>query len=78
MVPLSSLITLLLSPLGKDLAYLDPGSGSILIQLIIASLVGVGFLVRRSWSRITGFFRGDSGASPDEFDDDDDDDLEDA
>jgi len=36
MYPLSSLITLLLSPLGKDPAYLDPGSSSTLIQLINA------------------------------------------
>jgi hypothetical protein len=73
MFQITTAITLLLSPLGKDLAYLDPGSGSILIQLIIASLVGVGFLVRRSWSKITRFFRGESDLVEDDYDDDDDD-----
>ena len=75
MFQLSSAITLLLSHLGKDHAYLDPGSGSFIIQLIIASLVGVGFLVRSSWSKITRFFRGESGQSQDDFDDEEPDDA---
>lgn len=67
----SIVIAILLSPLGKDHAYLDPGSGSFIIQLIIASLVGVGFLVRSSWSKITKFFRGESDQSQDDLDADD-------
>ena len=46
-------------PAGPD-AYLDPGSGSYLLQLLIASLLGGAFLLRTFWSRILGFFkRGD-------------------
>jgi hypothetical protein len=41
----------------KDDPYLDPGSGSFLIQLIIASLVGAAFVIRTFWSRIKSFFR---------------------
>jgi hypothetical protein len=37
-------------------AYLDPGSGSYLIQLLIASLLGGLFVIRSSWDRIKGFF----------------------
>ena len=34
------------------LAYIDPVSGSILIQLIIAGIAGVGMFFRRSLKRI--------------------------
>lgn len=37
-------------------AYIDPGTGSYVIQLIIAALVGVGFAVKVYWGRIKGFF----------------------
>ena len=39
------------------LAYLDPGSGSILIQVIISALVGVGFYIRAKWGSIKNIFR---------------------
>ena len=32
--------------------YLDPGSGSILIQLAIAALLGLGVAARASWGTI--------------------------
>jgi hypothetical protein len=37
--------------------YLDPGSGSFLIQLVIASLLGAAFVLRTSWSKIKSFFK---------------------
>ena len=43
-------------PLLSGKAYLDPGSGSVLIQLLIAGLLGAAFIVKASWSRIKGFF----------------------
>lgn len=33
-------------------AYLDPGSGSIVIQAIIGALVGVGITLRVYWEKI--------------------------
>ena len=36
--------------------YLDPGSGSFVIQILIAVLLGLGVALRASWSRIKGFF----------------------
>ena len=38
-------------------AYLDPGTGSYIIQLLIAAFVGIGFAVRLFWSRIKSFFK---------------------
>ena len=50
------------------LVYLDPGSGSFLIQLLIAAALGLGIALRASWGRIKGWF----GAKPKADEDDDD------
>ncbi len=49
-------------------AYLDPGSGSFLLQLLLAGILGGAFIVRSQWTRIKGFFRRvfNRGQSPDE------------
>jgi hypothetical protein len=50
-----------MSPLLRPHAYLDPGSGSFLIQLLIAGIVGAGFLIKAYWKKIKGLFtRSDS------------------
>ena len=36
--------------------YLDPGSGSIIIQVLIASLLAIGIALRASWGKIQSFF----------------------
>ncbi len=36
-------------------AYLDPGSGSYLLQLLIASLVGALLALRVYWSKVKAF-----------------------
>jgi hypothetical protein len=43
--------------------YLDPGAGSVIIQAIIAGVVGVATVVKLYWVRIRGLFRGRSGKS---------------
>lgn len=43
--------------LRNNVAYLDPGSGSYLLQLLIAGLLGGFFVVRSSWDKIKSFFR---------------------
>lgn len=45
-------------------AYLDPGSGSFLIQLLIAGLVGLGFIVKGYWGKIKSLFNR-SASKPD-------------
>jgi len=36
--------------------YLDPGSGSIIIQVLIASLLAIGIALRASWGKIQSLF----------------------
>ena len=38
------------------LAYLDPGSGSYLIQILIAALLGGAFVIKSFWRQITSYF----------------------
>ena len=38
--------------------YIDPGSGSYLIQIIIAAVLGVGFFIKNFWLSIKTFFTG--------------------
>jgi hypothetical protein len=49
-------LLVILAPHLRPQAYLDPGSGSFLIQLLIAGLVGVGFLVKAYWKKIKRLF----------------------
>lgn len=50
------------------LPYLDPGSGSFIIQIAIAALLGLGVALRASWSRIKKYF----GVKPKSEDEDSD------
>ena len=53
---ISSHFTIALHPPAVYKAYLDPGSGSYLLQLLIAGLLGSFFVIRAYWKKITGFF----------------------
>jgi len=37
-------------------AYIDPGTGSLIIQLLIASFVGALFLIKIYWGKVKAFF----------------------
>jgi predicted permease len=37
-------------------AYLNPGSGSYIFQVLIASLLGSGYIIRVNWKKIKNFF----------------------
>ena len=39
-------------------AYLDPGTGSYVLQMIIAGLLGAAFAIKMSWFRIKRFISG--------------------
>jgi hypothetical protein len=52
------------------LPYLDPGSGSFLIQLLIATLLGLGVAIRAYWGTISKWFGIKPKAKADEEDDD--------
>jgi len=44
------------TPLFRPHQYLDPGTGSFLVQVAIAALVGIGFIVRTFRGKIKALF----------------------
>jgi hypothetical protein len=50
-------IHLLDSLLPKPVLYLDPGSGSFILQVLLASILGAGFAIKVYWKKIIGFFK---------------------
>ncbi|HNR02860.1 MAG TPA: hypothetical protein PKK59_10025 [Anaerolineaceae bacterium] len=47
------------------LNYLDPGSGSLLVQLLAAGLLGgIGILLKMFWGRLKAFFKGEKYVPP--------------
>lgn len=61
----------------KPLAYLDPGTGSFIIQMLMAGLLGGAVAVRIYWKKIVAWFKrkkpgefedADPTAIPDELD----------
>jgi len=38
-------------------AYLDPGSGSFILQILAAALLGAGVAIRMQWRKIKRWFR---------------------
>ncbi|MDH5506037.1 MAG: hypothetical protein OEZ02_02315 [Anaerolineae bacterium] len=53
----SALTGILLAPLNKEALYLDPGSGSIIIQLLVAGGLGMLYALRSYIGRFFGLFR---------------------
>jgi hypothetical protein len=43
------------------IAYLDPGTGAMVFQMLIAGLVGGLFAIKMFWRNITGFFSKKTG-----------------
>lgn len=38
-------------------AYLDPGTGSYVFQIVVAGLLGGVYAIKASWGKITGIFK---------------------
>jgi hypothetical protein len=57
LVPVIQLFTSILFAGGvaRATAYLDPGSGSFFIQLLVAGLMGALFLIGAYWRRVKNF-----------------------
>ena len=49
------------------LLYIDPGSGSYLVQVIIAAVLGVAFFFKNIWAYIKSFFTRASKKQSDNF-----------
>ncbi len=41
-----------------ELLYIEPGSSSYIIQMIVAGLLGAAFWIKMSWQRVKAFFMG--------------------
>ena len=54
----------LFAPHLRPSLYLDPGSGSFLIQLLLAALLGGAFAVKIYWKKIMAFVTGKKDDSP--------------
>jgi hypothetical protein len=50
------------------LLYIDPGSGSYILQMIIAAVLGVSFFFKNFWYNIKAFFTGKKVKKEDEKD----------
>jgi hypothetical protein len=56
--PAFFLILLYVTGFAKEaLAYLDPGSGSMMLQLLLGGVVGVAAILKLYWNSFTGLFR---------------------
>ena len=40
----------------RPMVYLDPGTGSFIIQMLLAGLLGIAVAVRIYWKKIVAFF----------------------
>ena len=54
----------------KAYAYLDPGTGSYILQLIIAASLGAAFAIKVYWRKIKTFFANRSSKRPRDGEDD--------
>jgi hypothetical protein len=48
----------------QALAYIDPGSGSFFVQMLLAGILGAGMAIKAYWHRIKAFFGGSKAAPP--------------
>jgi hypothetical protein len=54
---LASLVLLGLFLPSNAYAYLDPGTGSYIFQLLVAALIGALFTVKQYWQKLKAFFK---------------------
>ena len=54
----------LLSVASPAYAYLDPGTGSMLVSAVIGVAAAVGLALKMFWYRVVGLFRGKKGGTP--------------
>ena len=45
-------------------AYLDPGTGSMILQMVIGGVLVAGYTIKTYWRRIRNFFRSRKRAKP--------------
>jgi hypothetical protein len=55
-VPIGVVLALALTPASAAAQYLDPGFGSMVVQIIVAAVVGIGAVGRVYWHKIKAAF----------------------
>ena len=55
---------MILNPFTVAYAYLDPGSGSMLLQLLLGGVTGVVVIFKLYWQRVKGFFNRSDSTGP--------------
>ena len=60
----------LLGPVSAAHAYIDPGTGSYLLQLLIGSAMAGGVLLKMYWQNVKSWFTRQKPEAADEADDD--------
>ncbi|MDH3227746.1 MAG: hypothetical protein OEM67_11760 [Thermoleophilia bacterium] len=55
-----------LATTSRAAAYIDPGSGSFFVQMLLAGLLGAGMAIKAYWGRIRSFFGFKSTPPPDD------------
>ena len=55
----------LIGSLNKDLAYLDPGSGSFILQILLATLLASLLFMKSFWRKVLGIFKKSSSDDED-------------
>ena len=53
------------SALAAPKLYLDPGSGSVLLQVLLAVLLGLGVVLRTQWGKIKSLFKRNDSSDED-------------
>jgi len=38
-------------------AYVDPGTGSYILQILLAGIIGIPFIIKSKWNKIVLFFK---------------------
>lgn len=59
-------LIVIIGSLNKDLAYLDPGSGSFILQILLATLLASLLFMKNFWRKILGRFKKPSSTDQDE------------
>lgn len=64
-VGLGIILTIIFITAASDAyAYIDPGTGSLVLQFLIAGVVSSLFVIKRFWGNIKGFFQRDTDQPP--------------
>ncbi len=50
------------------LAYLDPGTGSVVLQIVVGGILGGLLVIKLAWKRVVGLFRPDWNTAGEEAD----------